>query len=167
MAKLTTRHRLFVDCYLADPDLNAKRAAITAGYSQKSASSIASQLMQRPDIKAAIELEQKERIVRTGVDVDYVIGSLLDAMEMARGNLPVTITKTEDGVDVVKKIKKTNLMAMNRTAELLGKHLGIFVEKQEIEAKHTLEKTIADISKENAANRKSLLPKDNIDFDNE
>ena len=81
--KCSEQQQRFVDCLLADPDRNAKAAAIKAGYSKKTASSQASQLMANPKIQALIEHKDTERVKRTEVDQDYVIYNLVEAMEMA------------------------------------------------------------------------------------
>jgi phage terminase small subunit len=165
--KCSEQQQRFVDCLLADPDRNAKAAAIKAGYSKKTASSQASQLMANPKVQALIEHKDTERVKRTEVDQDYVIYNLVEAMEMAKGTRPITITKNDNGKQVVEKVRKTNLTAMNKAAELLGRHLGMFVDKQELTAQHTLATSMTDIAKRNASQRVSLLPKDNIDFDDE
>ena len=84
---------------------------------------------------------------------------------MGMGIRPITVTINKNGKKQVDKVRKTNLTAANKSLEMLGRHLGMFVDKQEIEDKRSLEVTMQSISKENAAQRKSLLPKDNIEFD--
>lgn len=54
MTQLTIRERLFVETYCED--FNAGKAAIRAGYSQASASSIGTSLKRRPIIQKALEL---------------------------------------------------------------------------------------------------------------
>lgn len=163
--KFTKQQLAFVDAYLSDPEMSGTNAAIEAGYSKRTAASQASQLLARAEIQALIEKKQAERIERTKIDQDYVLLNLVEAIEMAKGNKATVSTKTENGKQVVTKHRKTNLTALNKSLELAGRHLGMFVDKKEIEAKHTLAETMADVSKRNAAARKTLLPKDNIDFD--
>ena len=164
---ITKKQQAFVDAYLSDPKMTGIQAAIKAGYSKKGANSISTQLLNNPKIKVLIDREMQERAKRTNIDKDYVLFALADALEMARGNKPIKVSRPkEDGGSEVVEVIRTDLTAMTRSAELLGKHLGMFVEKQDISVKHSLEKTVADISARNAEQRKSLLPKDNIEFDN-
>lgn len=163
--KFTAKTRRFIDEYLADPDMNAKAAAIRAGYSEKSASVRACQILADPAVKAEIEKEIKARSERTQVDKDFVINALVDVLKMSKGEIPIIHSKVgREGVETT-NIRKTNLQAANKAAELLGRHLGMFTDKVETHDKPSLGETMAEISKRNAENRKSLLPKDNIDFD--
>jgi phage terminase small subunit len=59
MGKLTDKQERFCDEYLID--LNATRAAIRAGYSVKTATSIASENLSKPDIQKLIQ-EKREKI---------------------------------------------------------------------------------------------------------
>ena len=63
--KLNRRQQLFVHEYLVD--LNVKRAAIAAGYSEKSAHQIGVENLSKPSIKAAIDAEIEERKKRIAV----------------------------------------------------------------------------------------------------
>ncbi|MCY3553721.1 MAG: terminase small subunit [Gemmatimonadetes bacterium] len=104
MPKLTKKQQAFVQEYLVD--LNATRAAIDAGYSEKTARSIASENLTKPNIQAALIEAQKERSERTQIDQDFVLELL--ATE-AKGEGP-----------------DTTASARVRAAELLAKHLGMF-----------------------------------------
>ncbi len=53
MTELTPKQQLFVDEYLID--LNATKAAIRAGYSEKTAYSIGQENLNKPDIAEAID----------------------------------------------------------------------------------------------------------------
>ena len=74
--ELTDKQRVFVDEYLVD--LNGTRAAIRAGYSEKSAREIASQNLTKLNIQKAIEKAFDERKARVLVTQDDVINGLLD-----------------------------------------------------------------------------------------
>lgn len=77
---LTKKQRLFVDEYLLD--LNATQAAIRAGYSNRRATEIGYQLLQRPEVAQAIQAAMAERSKRTEVEADYVIRRLREIDEM-------------------------------------------------------------------------------------
>ena len=68
---LTPKQKTFVQEYLVD--LNATQAAVRAGYSQKRASEIGYQLLQKTTVQAAIHDAMEARQQRTEVTQDYVI----------------------------------------------------------------------------------------------
>ena len=59
MAKLTEKQKRFVQEYLVD--LNATAAAKRAGYSEKSASRIAVELLNKTQVSAEIQKQQAKR----------------------------------------------------------------------------------------------------------
>lgn len=75
---LTHKQQRFVDEYLVD--LNAKQAAIRAGYSATNAESIGYQLLQKTPVSVAIEEGRKRQQERTGIQADRV---LLEAWHVA------------------------------------------------------------------------------------
>lgn len=68
---LSRRQRLFVEEYLVD--LNGKRAAIRAGYSQKNTASIACTLLKQPKVAAAVREAMDARAKRTQITADRVL----------------------------------------------------------------------------------------------
>ncbi len=74
--RLTAMQRLFAMEYIVD--LNATRAAIRAGYSEKSASSQAHALMQNPIVLAEIDRQKKERLDRIRLDADKLLVRLFE-----------------------------------------------------------------------------------------
>jgi len=71
---LKRRERRFVEEYLVD--LNATRAAVRAGYSEKTATSIACRLMKKEAIGAAVRAGMDERSKRTQITADRVLREL-------------------------------------------------------------------------------------------
>lgn len=71
---LTSKQELFVQEYLID--LNATQAAIRAGYSKKTAHSIGSENLCKPEIAEAIAHAKAARSERTEVTQDRVIAEL-------------------------------------------------------------------------------------------
>ena len=71
---LTDKQARFVEEYLVD--LNAAQAAIRAGYSARTAREQGYQLLQRPDVAAAVEAAQVKRAERTGITADRVLTEL-------------------------------------------------------------------------------------------
>lgn len=148
--KLTAKQKRFVEEYLID--LNATQAAIRAGYSVESAGDIGSENLKKPDIRAHVEKALAERSKRTGVNADRVLmelarlgfvnpGKLInfdeatvkkDAAEddlAAVASVKVKTIPTEDGDIVEREVK---LYDKNKSLELLGKHLGMFKDKLDI-----------------------------------
>tara|TARA_R110002110_G_scaffold106898_2_gene267700 strand:+ start:1953 stop:2357 length:405 start_codon:yes stop_codon:yes gene_type:complete len=103
---LTPKQERFINEYLID--LNATQAAIRAGYSEKTADQQGHQLLKKTLVSAAIAEAQDERSARTSVTQDYVLESIVSAMERC---------KQDDSF---------NATGVFKGAELLGKHLGMF-----------------------------------------
>ena len=76
MTKLTNKQRAFVDEYLVD--FNATRAAIRAGYSEKTASSVCSRLLGNVNILAQLQAKQHGRAEQLGVTADRFEKKLSD-----------------------------------------------------------------------------------------
>lgn len=71
---LTNKQALFVEYYAVH--LNATRAAIQAGYSEKTARSIGSENLKKPEIQQAVSRALVERTSRLGADADKVVQEL-------------------------------------------------------------------------------------------
>ena len=152
---LTAKQAAFVREYLVD--LNATQAAIRAGYSKKTANVIASELLAKPNIKSAIQEEMKKRAERTEITADKVLKefaklAFFDPRKLFddKGN-PKDITELDDdtaaalaGLDVVQDIdpdtgitsytKKYKLASKQAALDSLGRHLGMFLDRTEINA---------------------------------
>ena len=144
MAKLTAKQQRFCDGYLID--LNAKQAAIRAGYSPNTAEQQASRMLRIVKVQNEIAREMAERSKRTGINQDRVLMEIakmafvniddvidLDTAQVTKDDLAciqsVKIKPTEFGTEREVRLcdKKANL-------ELLGKHLGMFKDKVELDA---------------------------------
>lgn len=108
---LTARQRRFAEEYALD--LNATQAAIRAGYSRPSAHNQGGRLMRNDAVRDEIARLQAERSARTGLTADYVLIGLMRAAE-ERG-------------------EGASHSARVRALELLGKHLGLFKDKLNVE----------------------------------
>lgn len=109
--KLTPKQRMFVQEYLID--LNATQAAIRAGYSAKTAQEQSSHLLSKVIIKEAVAAAMEQREQRAIVTQDDVL----------RGLLKEALNE-DDGASHAARISAW---------AHLGKHLGMFKEKIEIE----------------------------------
>lgn len=151
MAKLTEKQKRFCDEYLID--LNAMQAAIRAGYKEGYAQKHSYDLLQQPQIKECIAKEMAERSKRTGINQDRVIRELAriafikadDVINMNTANVKKNANKDDLAVIQSVKVKKMPTKFGNgiereikladklKALELLGKHLGMFTDKIEIE----------------------------------
>jgi len=132
---LTPKQQRFISEYLVD--LNATQAAIRAGYAKKSADVEGSRLLVNAKVSAAIAAAQAKRSKRTEIDADYVLASIVDTMERCKQAEPVkyqngdqVYVDTPDGE--VAPAYKFDAGAVLRGAELLGKHLAMFTDKQNV-----------------------------------
>ena len=82
MAKLTEKQKRFVQEYLVD--LNATAAAKRAGYSEKSASRIAVELLNKTQVSAEIQKQQAKRQKRVEITQEKVLEELA-AIAFANG----------------------------------------------------------------------------------
>ena len=71
---MNDRQQRFVDAYLIDP--NATQAAITAGYSEKTAYSQGQRLLKNVEIAKALTKAQEKRAERTQITADAVVERL-------------------------------------------------------------------------------------------
>lgn len=138
MAKLTPKQQRFVDEYLVD--LNATQACIRAGYSKDTAYSQGQRLLKNVEIQNAIQQAMNERQQRTRIDQDYVINTIVDTIERCRqakevlnkDGEPVYIENADGELVPAYRFDASNVL---KGAELLGKHLGMFVDRKEITGK--------------------------------
>lgn len=158
---LRPKQQRFVHEYLVD--LNGTRAAIRAGYSARTAASIANENLRKPEIDAA----RAEMQVRTEVTADRVIQELakiafLDARKLFRSDgslkavheldddtaaalvsLDVRLTESESGE--ITKTARIKLADKRGALVDLGRHLGIFDVKREQEAENPLARLIREV----------------------
>lgn len=148
MAKMTEKQKRFCDEYLID--LNATQAAIRAGYSPRTAEQAASRLLSFVKIQDEISKEMAERSKRTGINQDRVLMEIAkmafvnidDVIDLDTAQVKQTATKEDLACIQSVKIKPTEfgtereikLCDKKSNLELLGKHLGMFKDKLELEA---------------------------------
>lgn len=148
--KLTDRDALFADEYLID--LDAKNAAIRAGYSPKTAAKASEWIRPdnpgKPALRAEIDKRLAERSRRTGVTADRVLMELAkiafanmgDIVDLETGEYLADAKAVDLAAITSVRIKETpsttereiRLADRNKALELLGKHLGMFAESVNI-----------------------------------
>jgi phage terminase small subunit len=98
---MTEKQIMFCKEFLVD--FNATQAAIRAGYSEKTAYSIASENLRKPEIQAQIKLEIKLRQERTGKTADDVLNEI---ELLAFSDLSDYLTIDEAGSVVMKMLQE-------------------------------------------------------------
>ena len=99
-------------------DLNATQAAIRARYSAKTADRIGAQLLGKTWVAERVQSLKQARAKATQITAEYVLNTIFETIETA---------KADDDKPIILK-----------GAELLGKHLAMWTDKQQISADVTL-----------------------------
>lgn len=112
--KMTPKQKAFVRAYKTNGG-NGTQAAISAGYSEKTAEVIATENLRKPIIKEALELEEKKIQQKYEYTLDDMVKELDDVK--------------------LKADSERNRQVQIKAIELKGKAFGLFVEKQETTVK--------------------------------
>lgn len=119
---MTDQQRLFADQYLILN--NGTKAAIAAGYSEKSARSQASQLLVLEEVEAYIEERRKAASEISLVDAAWVQTRFKDISDRCMTAVPVM--ENVDGEWVESGEYKFDSSGANKATENLGKIIGVF-----------------------------------------
>lgn len=119
---MTDKQRKFAEAYLINP--NAKLAAISAGYSEKTAEVKGSQLLANVEIKAFISEMQAKASEKTGIDKEWVLNRFKEISDRCMTAEPVMINV--DGEWVESGEYKFDSSGANKATEMIGKHIGFF-----------------------------------------
>lgn len=143
MDELTDKQDLFCLEYLKD--LNATQAAKRAGYSEKTAYSIGSELLKKPEILTRIKEAMDERSKNTMVDATYVVEGFKEVFNRCMQKVPVMkwdyeqkamVQETaidEDGNEV--GVWEFDSVGANKALEMMGRHLAMFTDKTKGDSK--------------------------------
>lgn len=153
--KLTPQQERFAHEYIID--LNATQAAIRAGYSPNTAQEQGSRLLSNVMILELIEQLKKKREIRTDITADRVLNELAkiafsDLNKFVEvddsGKIKVKPSNQVDGTVLSEisesvtqngRTKKVKLHDKMKALELIGRHLAMFTDKQEIKINKTEE----------------------------
>lgn len=128
---LTPKQQAFIREYLVD--MNATRAARTAGYSEKTAEQQGYQLLQLPLVKEALQKAMDARAERTELTADFVLNGIRELVDRC---LQAQAVLNDEG-EPVGEYRFEAATAL-RGYELLGKHLGLFPNKVDVQVKDEL-----------------------------
>ena len=146
--KLTPKQKAFAREYLKEG--NGTQAAINAGYSENSARVIASQNLTKLNIKEEVEAKQEKLAEKAQVSAEFLINNFLEILNF---NKQVEEFTQGDGENVRVKKKMIDAQAALKASELLGKHLGLFVEKLQVTGKDGKDLIPIDERKTNLARK--------------
>lgn len=147
MAKLTEKQKRFVEEYLID--LNATQAAIRAGYKVDNACAMGAENLKKPQIAEVIGKALAERSRRTGINQDRVVQELariafVNITDVVNGDCEILSSASEDDLAAIESVKvktiptksgevgverEVRLSSKLKALELLGKHLGMWNDK--------------------------------------
>ncbi len=128
---LTPKQELFVMEYVVE--LNGKQAAIRAGDSARTAEVQASRLLSHVKVQAAVQQAQESLVERVELCQEWVVDRLGEIVERSMASVPVMDAKGKE--TGVYSFQET---VANRALELLGKHIGMFVDRKEFTFNHTI-----------------------------
>ena len=131
---LTEKQRRFVDEYIIDAD--GAKAVLRAGYKCKSAriaASVAKELLQKPDIREAIdermEQLQSERVASAGEVLEY----LTSVLRGEHKDEEIVVEGQGAGKSKARAFEKqVGAKDKLKAAELLGKRYGLFTDKMDV-----------------------------------
>ena len=151
MAELSPKQQMFVEEYMVD--LNATQAAIRAGYSPKTAYRTGSDNLKKPQIAKSIAEKRQQLTEKTAVTVERIVTELAKiafsnmqdyAKWSPRGVILIDSEDiTADQAAAISELSETTtdsggsirfkLHDKKGALELLGRHLGMFKDKVELE----------------------------------
>lgn len=170
-AGLSPRQCLFVNEYLKD--FNGTQAAIRAGYSRRSARSIANEHLTKPDIRAALARAVEQRCSKARLDAEWVLRRLVEEVdadmadlfhddgrlklpqewpEVWRRGLVASMEVEErevqgdcDGVTTV-RVRKLRFSDRVRRLELIGRHVDVGAFKDRVQ--HDIADPLAELARQ-------------------
>src|SRR5258708_26854546 len=114
---ISGKQQRFVDEYLVDS--NATQAAIRAGYSKRSASSLGKQLLQNPPVLLAVTKARARLVEHVEVTQEFVVAKLGENLNRCMQAIPVL---DKQGQETGEDPYEAN--APHRALEMPGKPLG-------------------------------------------
>ena len=148
--KLTDKQKKFVEEYLID--LNATQSAIRAGYSPKTANEQGARLLANVSIQEAISKAMAERSRRTGINQDRIVQELariafVKITDVVDPDGEINTNASDDDLACIESYKVEDSDSVNgssskrevklaskiKALELLGKHVGIWNDKIQVD----------------------------------
>lgn len=115
----------FCQYYIKDPEKNGARAARSAGYSEKTSRTKASQLLTRDDVQKYLAGFYQRQEKRTEIDADWVLAQLKKVADRCMQEEAVMSGGEPTGE------YKFDSSGANKALELIGKNKKMFTDKIE------------------------------------
>ena len=128
---LTPKQQRFCDEYLID--LNGTKAAIRSGYSQKTAGQIAEENLKKPEIVEYLNEKRQALQEKLDISQEWVLKRLKEISDRCMQAEPVMMFNGDEWVESGEY--KFDSTGANKSTELIGKHLGMFVQKIDMTTK--------------------------------
>jgi phage terminase small subunit len=143
---LNNKQRRFVDEYMID--LDAKKAAVRAGYAKKSAQQSGSRLLRLPAVKSALDAAMEDRSRRTRIIQDQVIEELAAIAFCDPAEIATTAFRGPADIARLPERARRLIAAWGYDArghfmvklhpklpalEALARHLGLFVDRKRVD----------------------------------
>lgn len=132
MEKLTPKQERFCAEYLID--YNATQAAIRAGYSENAAGSQGSRMLKNANVLARVREIQRDKIEKLCVTSDFVVMKLIETLERCMAAVPVMEWNSEEHKKMPTGEYQFDSKGATKCLELIGKHLGMFEDKINVNA---------------------------------
>ena len=130
---MNERQKRFCDEYLID--MNGTQAAIRAGYSERTARSIATENLAKPYIKEYIDKRLKEMESERIATASEVMMYLTSVVRGQSESEVVVVEGIGEGMSSARRMKKApDEKEKLKAAELLGKRFGMFKENVNLNA---------------------------------
>lgn len=127
--KLTPQQELFCQEYRVD--YNGTKAAIRAGYSEKTAAAQSARLLRNVNILTRVRAIQKERFEKLAVTQELVLLNLIEVYNRCMQAKPVTEWDYDEHKYVETGEYTFDSKGALRAMEMIGKHMAMFTNKVE------------------------------------
>ena len=143
--KLTPKQQRFVSEYLRLG--NATKAAIAAGYSEKTANRIATENLSKPVIARAIERAQQRRNDRLELEEDFELKKAIELLQMCMEPKHVYSFSTGEPVkdDEGNYVMQFDSKGANTALQTIAKLRGKFVQKVQVGFADSLAEQLEDV----------------------
>lgn len=140
-------------------DLHVTNSTIRAGYSKKTAYSIGSELLKKPEIQSRIQELMSIRAKKVEINANYILKNIIEIGERCMEKTAVmyfdkekkqylqdtVMVKNEDGSLTEEGIWKFDANGALKAQELLGKHIKLFTDVK-VDHIHSGEITVKQVS---------------------
>lgn len=131
---ITAKQLRFAQEYVVDR--NITQAAIRAGYTKRSAYSTGHELLQKPEVQAEVERLTAEIAEKAKIKAEDIVRDLIEVKDRCMQKAPVMTFTAAGPMQLIdeegRNVWKFDANGANKSLELLGKHIGMFVDRKEL-----------------------------------